>query len=353
MPSMAAESMAFVGPITFAKNQAWNGMTELGELCLCTSQTVKPSSVYKVTFQCNAVVPLAAIKLFMLKSERWRAYDMSGNRGLALFFASVFEETIDSYGPSVKGLVVKVNQDTVAVHGYPLKPNLKLLVYTERQYPGEKLSLYAQPIYAHDEFTSVYHLEDLADFSETMSQNGESISVIQMLGQALPVLTESNKEESEMDMIKDIEMNIKQKRSNAENRDLFKMDKNSTNIRKRPHSKPVKTIFNSHTKKPIPKKTMNPSKSSKEPLPVEEKKMMIKKLIKETLIQLDYDKKSDETSQLFQQIYLSIRYAFRNVFSTCTELDEKKLKYIIKLHVDFYTNLDALIDIFHPVESGL
>jgi hypothetical protein len=78
-----------------------------------------------------------------------------------------------------------------------------------------------------------------------MSQTGESISVSQILGQTLPVLTKTKEEVDEMDLIKEIEMSQKEKSDTA--------SKQPTNIRKRIHSKPIKTIFKPHTKKPIPK----------------------------------------------------------------------------------------------------
>jgi hypothetical protein len=159
-----------------------------------------------------------------------------------------------------------IHVEAAMMKEYPLKPKSKLLLYGERQNVGEKIIIYAQPIYAIDEFASLYHLEDLADFSETMSQTGESISVSQILGQTLPVLTKTKEEVDEMDLIREIEMSQKEKSDTV--------SKQPTSIRKRIHSKPIKTIFKPHTKKPIPKlSTVKALTESPSPsLSVEDKK---------------------------------------------------------------------------------
>jgi hypothetical protein len=36
------------------------------------------------------------------------------------------------------------------------------------------------------------------------------------------------------------------------------------------------------------------------------------------------------------------------IIESQTPLDETKLQFIIKMHIDFYINIQTMIDIFHP-----
>jgi hypothetical protein len=96
---------------------------------------------------------------------------------------------------------------------------------------------------------------------------------------------------------------------------------------------------------------------------------MIKSLIKDFLAKNNH-KKSEETSQLAQQIYLSMRYALvshyilfvlckcnllkwfiqRNILEKSATLNEAQLNHIIKSHYDFYANNDSLVDLLFPSE---
>jgi hypothetical protein len=83
---------------------------------------------------------------------------------------------------------------------------------------------------------------------------------------------------------------------------------------------------------------------------------MIKSLIKDFLAKNNH-KKSEETSQLAQQIYLSMRYALVShyiLFVLCkcksATLNEAQLNHIIKSHYDFYANNDSLVDLLFPSE---
>ncbi|KAI9335219.1 hypothetical protein BD770DRAFT_15876 [Pilaira anomala] len=82
------------GSLYLGPDVSWQGEHVLSDLCLYTDESTEQSQVFDVNFHLEAIIHLTAVKMFMLKRDRWRASILESNSGLNGFLRQLFNEEV-------------------------------------------------------------------------------------------------------------------------------------------------------------------------------------------------------------------------------------------------------------------
>lgn len=336
------------GTLSLGQDLSWQGENVLTDFCLYTDESTESSAIVDVDFKLEAITDLTAIKLFMFQRHRWKAGIIESiHSGFHGFLKGLFDQGTNISGTTKKALIISVvnsqQQQTIP----SLKIGSKLIIYGEKM--DSKLYTFVHPVYDTQDFLSIY------EPSTYQPQDTNHAVVRPILDEIFGGLEHAKDDEEEEllssaqilpphNIIRELEL-IERINQNNGDRDLIGEFKNAAEERiklikekKRQQqqsiriskSKPVK--YNSHMMKPLST--------------LDEKKNTVKMMIKETLPDT-----TGENKTKFQLIYSSIRTICQREFESSKPLDETKLRCIIKLHVDFYNNLETINNIFHPPDN--
>ncbi|CAO3656027.1 unnamed protein product [Mucor hiemalis] len=228
----------------------------------------------------------------------------------------------------------------------------KLIIYGEKM--DSKLFTFVHPVYHTQDFLPIYE-------RSTYHPQDMNNSIVQpILNEIFGLEEQSMKEKKENELLSSAQIlppsNIKSElelidiinhENNNGDRDLIGEFKNAAEERMKLLKEKKKQQHQSiriSKLKPVKYNSSNINTIINDPSSIfEEKKITLKRMIKDAMPDT-----SGENRSIFQIIYSSIRHTCRLEFESSNPLDEAKLQCIIKLHVDFYNNLENIISIFYP-----
>ncbi|KAI7893072.1 uncharacterized protein EV154DRAFT_479743 [Mucor mucedo] len=232
---------------------------------------------------------------------------------------------------------------------YPLKDTSNIILYGEKL--DETLFVYAHPLMDDFDFLGIYE-SGTTLYPPNEDRNHDQMVLDEVFGNAFDYedmissaqLPRPANALSELDLINKIAHTM---HDPVASRDLISEAKNAMEEKKLlMKNKHLPVVTQSRMPKSKPSKYKAPVNIN---IPYEkltlEKKNIIKNLIKETLTS-----PAKENKNINQLIYSSIRFVYRNIMTSSKPIDEAKLKCIIQMHADFYTNVENVVQLFHPQE---
>ncbi|KAI8642904.1 hypothetical protein BD408DRAFT_415829 [Parasitella parasitica] len=346
MPSV---DCIYTGPLVLSQDNLWKSQSIISGLCLFTDSSSEQSQICSVSFQLLATTHLTAIKLYTFSSERYNLVPVKEESKLEDFMAEVFNEEFNLCGTTKNALIIHMSNNQNKDNAQ----NSNMVVYGEKNEATNSISVYAHTMIDDFSFFPAYDMTNTTDNinkktnmaildeifgMEHVYKHREMMSSSDMMAPnnrytELEIIERLSSNQSMLDSSSDIITSAMVARKATHNRRHHIPEKkpNSRLLK----SVPSKYISNKLTPSTQPSSFSSPSGMIKQQ---EEKKQMIRRVIKNELTRQGKDIVGDK--ELFQQIYTSVRYCYKDIVNSAAELDQEKLHVIVKMNVDFYNNME-------------
>ncbi|CEP18053.1 hypothetical protein [Parasitella parasitica] len=269
------------------------------------------------------------------------------------FMAEVFNEEFNLCGTTKNVLIVQMSNDQNEMNAQ----STNMVVYGEKSNINDSISVYAHPMIDDFSFFPAYEMANTTDNinKETNMAILDEIFGMEHVYKHREMMSSSdmvapNNRYTELEIIERLSSSQSALDSSADILTSAMAARKATHNRrhhipeKKPNSRLLKSVPSKYISNRLAPPTSSSSSSPTSPSGMtrqqEEKKQMIRRVIKSELTRQGKDIVGDK--ELFQQIYTSVRYCYRDIVNSTVELDQEKLTVIVKMNVDFYNNMDNI-----------
>ncbi|KAL0144654.1 hypothetical protein V8B55DRAFT_1346461 [Mucor lusitanicus] len=347
---MPSPDCIYTGSLLLGQDNAWNGQDSITGLCLYTDDSSEKSQICDASFQLKAITHLTAIKLYTLRSERYRVAPLNDKSKLGDFLAEVFNEEFNLSGTTRSALIIHMSDPQ---NEQEKAYQVNLVLYGEKAEADPSISVYAHPMYDDNSYLPAYEITDIPDdikqtdmavLCEIFGTDHEFKSEEMMSSMDIVGPTNRHTEEemmallasqpSQQDTSSDIIKSAMTARKETHKRRYNIPEKRSNRLLK---SVPYKYI----SSKPA---AASPSSSNSTSRQVEYKKNLIRKaIVKEFSKQ---GMQAETSREIFQLAYTLIRHCSRHIIESTEELNPNDLGLLVKMNVDHLINMETMSKLY-------
>ncbi|KAI9033848.1 hypothetical protein CLU79DRAFT_725785 [Phycomyces nitens] len=346
----------FVGCLHFGSGHELALGEPLPGLCVLKNgspgQTVQ-SSLFNVSYHLIAVVPCASVQAQMFAGQQLDVSTIpEESERLRQFLCNVFGKKLADSGKCKNALLLEMRKDDLPNpflldEVYPFSRKTYIAIFGEAPHPKEDPRIYAYELYSIDELSSTIDFSYDIFSRQTKADLRDAATYAIRRLDAIAKLTESEKSERAKDSL----MADKQKASSQVSSQVSSLVSSPAEIEQDPY-KFVEEREDDRkrpiiTKVPHERKALEKSVATKMSFYETGNKNFLKTMIWERVMKQYNNKRSDEAKELYQQVYSSVQYVFRNQITVC-ELGGITTINVIDNHITFYNDMEKFVTKYTP-----